>query len=112
MVKSKRNSVFKLDMLVLAILKRGSYYGYEIATLINKETDDLFSVKEGVLYPILYRLEQTGLISSSEQIVNRKLRIYYHITELGITELKILKNDFIKKVKAIEMVLEGDSNEE
>lgn len=102
---SKRNNVFKLDILILSVLRRKDCYGAEIATTINNETNDLFSVKEGVLYPILYKLEQSGFVSSSEQIVNRKLRVYYHLTDLGQNELIIMEADFAKKIEAINRVL-------
>lgn len=105
LMQIKRNTVFKLDMLVLSILKRGDYYGYEIASIINKESNDLFFIKEGVLYPILYRLEQAGFISSFEKIIGRKIRVYYHITEAGIKELNFLEDDFKKKIKAINLIL-------
>lgn len=109
---SKRNNVFKLDLLVLAILKRKDCYGSEIATIINKETGNLFLIKEGVLYPILYRLEQSEFISSSEEIVNRKLRVYYHLTDSGLKELEIMESEFSKKIKAIHVVLRGEDQDE
>lgn len=111
-ITSKRNNVFKLDILILAILKRKDCYGSEIATIINNETNDLFLIKEGVLYPILYKLEQLDFISSFEQVVNRKLRVYYHLTELGNIELERLELDFSKKVNAIYDVLNGGNYDE
>lgn len=112
MMKSKKNSIFKLDMLLLLFLKRKSYYGYELVNSINEETNGLFNLQEGVLYPILSRLERLNLITSSEQVVNRKLRIYYQITEAGVKELEELKNDFTKKVKIIEeILLRGDNHD-
>lgn len=105
---SKRNNVFKLDILVLSVLKRKDCYGAEIASIINNETNDLFSVKEGVLYPILYKLEQLGFVSSSEQVINRKLRVYYHLTDLGRNELNVMELDFSKKIDAINRVLKGE----
>ena len=109
-MQQKRNNVFKLDMLVLAILKRGDYYGYEIASMINKETNDLFSIKEGVLYPILYRLQEAGFIKDKEKIIGRKVRVYYHITKAGLDELAKLKDEFIQKVKVINTILEDEEH--
>ncbi len=110
-MQSKRNNVFKLDMLILAILKRGDYYGYEIASIINEETNNLFSIKEGVLYPILYRLLEAGFIKDKERIIGRKIRVYYHITEAGLAELVNLKDEFIQKVKVINNILEDEEYE-
>lgn len=54
-----------LEMLVLDTVCRGSTYGYELLTGLKAWSDGLFALKEGTLYPILYRLEDDGLISSS-----------------------------------------------
>jgi len=42
----------------------------------------------GTLYPILHRLEKTGLLSSARSNVAGRLRIYYRLTPLGSLLLK------------------------
>ena len=54
-----------LEMLVLDTVCRGSTYGYELLTGLKARSNELFALKEGTLYPILYRLEDDGLIASS-----------------------------------------------
>jgi PadR family transcriptional regulator PadR len=54
-----------LEMLVLETVCEGSTYGYELLTGLKARSNDLFALKEGTLYPILYRLEDDGLIESS-----------------------------------------------
>ena len=54
-----------LEMLVLDAVCRGSTYGYELLTGLKTRSDALFALKEGTLYPILYRLEDEELIQSS-----------------------------------------------
>lgn len=54
-----------LEMLVLELLCRKPAYGYELLTLLKECSDGMFCLKEGTLYPILYRLEDEGLIASS-----------------------------------------------
>lgn len=54
-----------LEMLVLDTVCKGSTYGYELLTGLKSRSDALFALKEGTLYPILYRLEDDGLIQSS-----------------------------------------------
>ena len=54
-----------LDMLVLELLCREPSYGYELLTRLKEETNGLFCVKEGTLYPILYRLEDDGFIEAT-----------------------------------------------
>ena len=54
-----------LEMLVLEILCQAPSYGYELMTELRVRSKDLFALKEGTLYPILYRLEDDGLIYSN-----------------------------------------------
>lgn len=54
-----------LELLVLDAVCRGSTYGYELLTGLKARSEELFTLKEGTLYPILYRLEDDGLIESS-----------------------------------------------
>jgi hypothetical protein len=53
-----------LEMLVLDTVCKGSTYGYELLTALKTRSNDLFALKEGTLYPILYRLEDDGLIEA------------------------------------------------
>ncbi len=53
-----------LEMIVLSTVCREASYGYEIIKRLNQTSLGVFAVKEGTLYPILYRLEDEGLIRS------------------------------------------------
>jgi PadR family transcriptional regulator PadR len=53
-----------LEMLVLDLICRKPAYGYELLTELKDHSEGFFSMKEGTLYPILYRLEDDGLIES------------------------------------------------
>ncbi len=54
-----------LELLVLEQICSHPTYGYELLSLLRERSDGLFDLKEGTLYPILYRLEDDGLIESS-----------------------------------------------
>ena len=54
-----------LEMLVLEIICQKATYGYELMAKLKSRSGDLFTLKEGTLYPILYRLEDDGMIQSS-----------------------------------------------
>jgi len=77
-----------LEMLVLETVCRGSTYGYELLTGLRQQSRELFSLKEGTLYPILYRLEDDGLIQSSwSQGQGRSApKKMYAATEKGLLE--------------------------
>ena len=53
-----------LDMLVLKLLESEPRYGYQIIQELKDKSGDVFSLKDGTLYPILYRLEDDGLVVS------------------------------------------------
>lgn len=53
-----------LEMLVLDSICKKSSYGYELLTRLKEGSGGSFALKEGTLYPILYRLEDDGLIAS------------------------------------------------
>ena len=53
-----------LEMLVLNLICAKPAYGYELLSALKKSSQGRFSLKEGTLYPILYRLEDDGMIRS------------------------------------------------
>ena len=53
-----------LEMLVLKLVCIGPTYGYELLLRLKEQSGQRFVLKEGTLYPILYRLEDDGLIAA------------------------------------------------
>lgn len=95
-----------LEMLVLRLLFEREKYGYQLICELREKSDDLFLLKEGTLYPILYRMEDDGLVVSkwSEPKGKEVSRKYYSITEEGretLEQLQILWNRFTGKVDNI-----------
>lgn len=95
-----------LEMLVLKLLSKEKMYGFQLIQKLQSCNSKYFSLKEGTLYPILYRLEDDGLVKS-EKIVNKPKELakkYYVITDQGVEvlkELEILWKDFSKEVSKI-----------
>lgn len=56
-----------LELLVLKLICASPTYGYELQKRLKECSDGMFQLKEGTLYPILYRLEDDGLIQSGWQ---------------------------------------------
>lgn len=54
-----------LEILVLKLLEQHEKYGYQMIMELKDKSGDFFSLKEGTLYPILYRLEEEGLVTSA-----------------------------------------------
>lgn len=80
-----------LSIIVLKLISKKDTYGYEIIQKLDEYSESYYKLKEGTLYPILYRLEDNGWIESyrvfneEERKVPRK---YYRITESGRIALK------------------------
>lgn len=74
-----------LDMLVLRLLKSEAKYGYQIIQEMKEKSEEIFLLKDGTLYPVLYRLEDDALVVSkwSEAEGKQVPRKYYEITEAG-----------------------------
>ena len=53
-----------LEMLVLELICCKPTYGYELLNRLKELSEGRFALKEGTLYPILYRLEDDGLITA------------------------------------------------
>ena len=54
-----------LEMLVLETVCDRATYGYELLGRLREGSGGLFALKEGTLYPILYRLEDDGFVTAS-----------------------------------------------
>lgn len=81
-----------LEILVLKLLAQEEKYGYQLISELKERSNDLFVLKEGTLYPILYRLEDENLVLShwSEPKGKEISRKYYQITDKGKRELEEL----------------------
>ena len=80
--------------LILAILdKRKESYGYEIIQLVHSLSRGAFEWKDGMLYPVLHRMERDGLIASRWDVAeNGRKRKYYRITPAGRSALAELRS--------------------
>lgn len=92
-----------LEMLVLELICTKPTYGYELLTSLKEQSLDRFSLKEGTLYPILYRLEDEGLIVSkwSQGIGRTAPKKMYEATEKGSEEnlrRQIVWREFVETV--------------
>ena len=72
------------EPLILSLLSKGESYGYAIIQEINARSDGKLQWKDGMLYPVLHRLERNGLIKSRwVKIENGRKRKYYSVRKDG-----------------------------
>ena len=93
--------------LILAILRGGENYGYQIIQKISAISGEEISWSEPMLYPFLQRLEKEGLIKSRWKIAeNKRLRRYYKLTERGLAELEQERVEWFKVQALFRSLLE------
>ena len=99
-----------LEMLVLDCISRGGTYGYELLSRLKEASGGVFSLKEGTLYPILYRLEDEGMIQSSwsEGVGRSAPKKIYSITEQGVSENERRKKVWQSFIATVNIVLQGE----
>jgi DNA-binding PadR family transcriptional regulator len=72
-----------LDLLVLSVLHNSPAHGYAVIQRLAAQSDGAFDLPEGTVYPALYRLERTGLLTSDETVVDGRRRRVYRLTPAG-----------------------------
>ncbi len=96
-----------LELAVLKLINDADLYGYAIIQEIRKQSDGKLELKDGTLYPILYRLEDNGFIESywKEAIGRGKPRKYYKIMDSGVDRLHGMIKDYEEIAKGIKNIL-------
>lgn len=79
-----------LEICVLAAIKSEDSYGYQII----KDVKPYVDISESTLYPILRRLETSGLLTVRSAEHNGRLRKYYSITKDGLARIGEFKNEW------------------
>jgi len=71
-------------MIILALLEERARHGYELAKLIETQSQNRLQFHVASLYPMLYRLERKKLVDGRwvEKAGERRRR-FYHLTPLG-----------------------------
>ncbi|MGS2613871.1 PadR family transcriptional regulator [Micromonospora sp. LZ34] len=76
-----------LDLCVLALLCEGESYGYQIAQALDAA--GVGPIQGGTLYPVLLRLQRTGLVTAQwREGAAGPARKYYRLTDSGRAALR------------------------
>ena len=98
-----------LETLVLSALSRGEAHGFEILQRLEAAGSGALRLKEGSLYPALYRLETSGLVKAEweSNIARRRgpRRRIYRLTPKGVRRLEEARGDFRQFVSVIGGIL-------
>lgn len=106
------NFLFKLDLLLLSVLKEKDKYAYEIIKEISSRTHETIVPKHGTMYPIIYKLLEEEYISSNTVLVGNKARVYYHLEEKGKDYLRSITAEYDSLVQNIDLIVHGTKHYE
>jgi PadR family transcriptional regulator PadR len=97
-----------LEYCVLAILRRGERYGFDLVKELSAV--DGMVTSEGTIYPLLTRLRKDGLLSSSwKESTKGPPRRYYRITSRGERALEAFSDEWKRFRSSVDLLLEGGS---
>lgn len=93
------------EMIVLSLLEGRARHGYEIAKLIESQSDNKLQFHVASLYPLLYRLERKGWVEGRwvEKAGERRRR-FYRMTPLGrkiLIQQRRTWNEFFKTLNQV-----------
>ncbi len=81
--------------LVLAILTDGDSYGYAIIKRVTELSDGQLQWTDGMLYPVLHRLERRGYVTARWRASDSgRRRKYYRITKEGRAQLTVQRQQW------------------
>ena len=93
-------------MLILALLKDGDKYGYEMVAELARRSDDTFELKEGTLYPLLHTLEKNKWVASYTKLTPAgRERKYYRLTSAGREQLEYKEKEWVLFSRTVNAVL-------
>lgn len=97
-----------LDLMVLRVLADRPMHGWGIGERLTQESQEVFRVNQGSLYPALQRLRRQGWIQAEWQRseANRRAR-YYSLTPAGARRLDVEVRAWERAKGAVDRVLRG-----
>jgi len=94
--------------LVLTILSRGESYGYAILAQVRELSGGRLAWKDGMLYPVLHRLERNGwVVAFLRDSDEGRRRRYYRITPSGRRCLAEHRNQWQLVTEVLGLAWEG-----
>ncbi|MBV9760493.1 MAG: PadR family transcriptional regulator [Acidobacteriaceae bacterium] len=93
------------ELLILSLIEYRARHGYEISKLIEDRSGGVLTFNVASFYPLLYRLEQRGLISGRwVEKAGQRRRRYYKLTASGKKMLKAQRSTWRDFVDAIQRI--------
>jgi PadR family transcriptional regulator PadR len=101
-----------LESMVMSVLEKKSAHGFEIMQSLEEQGCQLLQLKEGTLYPALYRLEEAGYILGKweNNLSERRgpRRRIYTLTKKGKKELASQRENWKQFVTVVGKIVTGN----
>jgi transcriptional regulator len=98
------------ELLILSLIEHRARHGYEISKLIEDRSGGILTFNVASFYPMLYRMEQRGLIAGRwVEKAGQRRRRYYRLTAKGKEMLKAQRTVWISFVDAIRRITEAEN---
>ncbi|MHC5140201.1 MAG: PadR family transcriptional regulator, partial [Planctomycetota bacterium] len=95
--------------LILTILSQGESYGYAIIKRVHELSGGTMNFSDGMLYPVLHRLEKQKLIvSQARQADSGRMRKYYRIKKEGKRAIDEYKRQWAAVYGTLKQVWEAN----
>ena len=79
-----------LDACVLGVVENEDVYGYTLTQRVM----DVVDISESTLYPVLRRLQKSGLLTTYDRPYQGRNRRYYSITTAGSEQLNFFRSEW------------------
>ena len=99
-----------IELTILKLLYEKDQYGYSIIKQMSTRSKQHIEIKDGTLYPILYRLEDNKYIENywkTDEGSRSKPRKYYRITTDGRTRYENMLKDYLEINEGIKRILKS-----
>ena len=98
--------------MVLGILAEGENYGYAILKRVSELSGGQLEWTDGLLYPLLHRLERLGFVESSwDTPAGGRKRKYYSITQQGLAELAEQRRQWATVTDALKFIWDNNNGQ-
>ena len=97
------------ELLILSLVERRPRHGYEISRLIETRSGGALRFNVASFYPLLYRLEQRGLLEGRwVEKASQRRRRYYRLTKAGRKMLRLQRSAWAEFVEAMNRITRAE----
>lgn len=111
MLSVEPNPVIKgsLTVIILKLLEENSrMYGYEMTRAVRDVTKNKMDITEAALYPALHKLLEEGLLETTSEVVDGRMRKYYSLTKKGKKETVSKINALKDAIGSLQLILNSN----